>query len=260
MVKPGLTGTPAAVSRSRSPCLRSASLPAGGTRSRHGLRSHRRQSQRPGSCRPRNHRSRLRCRPRRKPGANSRPIRPPRRSRRSRHSRPIRPARRTTVHRAHQQQSPRPLGHGVLAPQLAAHAPAGRRPPAPYRQEHRERHRRRHRRDGHGYPDRDEQRGRIKEVPSRPTEHQEYDQQQCRHPARRAGVTDHGQPLIARMPSRVGRAPLPVHFLDPSASGKSQDPASTGCERSVIRASSPAASASPADRYSAACSPLWNAE
>ena len=37
-------------------------------------------------------------------------------------------------------------------------------------------------------------------------------------------------------------------FLDLSASAKSQDPASAGRERSVIKASSPAASASPADR------------
>src|SRR6516225_4852873 len=54
-----------------------------------------------------------------------------------------------------------------------------------------------------------------------------------------------------------------VPFLDRSAGtksqGESQDPASTGRERSVIRASSAAARASAADRYSAARNPSWNA-
>lgn len=170
-----------------------------------------------------------------RPGPVSRPIRPPwRRGPASLHGTGDQP--------------PRLLRHGVLAAELAAQAPARRRPPAPDRTERRQRQYRGHRRASRARRDRDRQRRRIEKVPDRPAEHQEYHQDEHRHPARGPGVTDHGRPLFASAPSRVGRAPLPVHFLDPSANGKSQGPASPGAERSVITASSAAASASPADR------------
>ena len=202
-------------------------------------------------------------RPRGRSGSIRRPVRPPGRAHVAPGRAHVAPGRahvapgragavrghnRAALYHAHEQQPPRLLGHGVLAAKLATHAPARYRSPPPDRQERRERHRRGRRRAPHGHRERDHQRRRIEEMPDRPAEHQEDHQKECRHPARRPGVTDHGQPLIACVPSRVGRAPLPVLFLDPSASAKSQDPVSTRRGRSVIKASSPAKSASAADR------------
>jgi hypothetical protein len=62
----------------------------------------------------------------------------------------------------------------VLAPQLAAHAPARRGLPPLYHAEHDERHRRGQRRAARRHRDRDQERRRVKEVRGRPAEHQEY--------------------------------------------------------------------------------------
>ena len=57
-------------------------------------------------------------------------------------------------------------------------------------------------------------------------------------------LTRHAAGLLSRLVNyRLGRA-----LVLGSGGAKSQDPASTGCERSVMRASTPAASTSPADR------------
>jgi hypothetical protein len=44
-----------------------------------------------------------------------------------------------------------------------------------------------------------------------PGEHQPRDHHDGRQPGRRSGITDHGQPRFASVPSRVGRAPLPSY-------------------------------------------------
>jgi hypothetical protein len=81
----------------------------------------------------------------------------------------------------------------------------------------------------------------------RPAEHEQRAYQQNREPARRPGVTDH-----VRLSSLAAVEGWPcafaVLYLNPSTRAKSQDPASIGRERSVMKASSPEATASPADR------------
>ena len=88
----------------------------------------------------------------------------------------------------------------------------------------RERERRGHRRASRGHRDRDHQGGRAEEVAgkdmgARPAEDHQHHQDECRHPDRRPGVADHGQPLFACR-SRLGRAPLPSTSWIPQRAGK----------------------------------------
>ena len=128
--------------------------------------------------------------------------------------------RRAAVRGGHQPGPPPLLRHGVLAAELAGHAPAGRGPPTAGGHEGREGQRRGHgRADGRHRHRHHEGRG-VEEVTDRPREDQPRDDEDGRQPDRGAGITDHGQPLFARVPSRGGRASLPANSYIAQMGGK----------------------------------------
>ena len=110
--------------------------------------------------------------------------------------------------------------HGVLAAELTAHAAAGRSPPAADGHEDHEGQRRGHHRTGGGHRHRHHQGRVVKVVSDGPGEHQPCDEHDNRQPTRRAGITDHGLPLFAGVPSRGGRASLPSYSCIAQLSGK----------------------------------------
>ena len=102
-------------------------------------------------------------------------------------------------------------GHGMLTAEPAVHAAAGRGPAAAGRHEDREDQRRGHGRAcGRGQHRRHDG-GGAEEVSDGLGEHQPRHRHDGHQPARRSGITDHGQPLSACMPSKGGRAPLPSY-------------------------------------------------
>ncbi len=119
-------------------------------------------------------------------------------------------SRRPAVRGGHQPEPSRRFRHGVLAAELAAHAAAGRSPPATGRHEDREDQRRGRGRAGGGHRHRHHDGRGVKEVADGNSEHQPCDDHDGQQPTRRAGITDHGRPLFASR-SRGGRASLPSY-------------------------------------------------
>ena len=108
-----------------------------------------------------------------------------------------------SVYGGHQPEPSVRTRHGVLAAELAAYAAAGRSPPAADGHEGREGQRRGDRRARGGHYHRRHQGRGVKEVAHGHGEHQPCDEHDGRQPTRRAGITDHRQPLFACLPSRV---------------------------------------------------------
>jgi len=104
---------------------------------------------------------------------------------------------RPAVRGRHQPEPRRPLRHGVLAAEPAAHAAAVGGPPSAGRDEGRDDERRGHGRAGGCRRHRQRQGRGAEEVADRPGEHQPGNRHDSRQPGRRASITDHGQPLFA---------------------------------------------------------------